>query len=297
MSCLQFTLADYNAIATEYSLPAEVITIIQALAKRFGTSIEKPVPRERRTSPFEPKDTNFKATVIEKKVGVELWMNEVRISLNKISDKNYETHCGLIVSKMLEIQNTPDSTESLRKIATTVFDIASTNRFFSEIYAKLYKSLSDVFPDVFAQILDDFIKGVSDRLRTIRYVGQNTNYDDFCNYNKENDKRKASAVFITNLTKVGLVPLATVQSLLLEIQEIIDGMMRENDKSNEVEEITENLYLLLTNQTDILREVYPLLQTRIQEIAERTKSKEFPSLSTRTIFKYSDMLDKIHLVK
>ena len=299
MACNQYNLTKYNSINTEYSLPLDVIEIINMLSKKMGGSIEKGGrERDRRSSPFESKESNthnpgFKQTVIEKKVGVELWMNEIRISLNKISEKNYDTHHANIISKMNDIQNTPDSRESMCKIASTIFEIASTNKFFSEIYARLYKSLLDVFPDVFTSILNSFIEGFTDKLRQIVYVDQNKNYDDFCNYNKENDKRKASAVFITNLVKTDVISLITVQGLIDETQALIDQLIQQDAKANEVDEITENMYLLLTSNPEILKHTYNSIKPRIQEIAG-FKSKQFSSLSSRCIFKYMDMLDKIN---
>lgn len=311
MSCIQYQLTDYNRIAAsttyaEYSLPKVVVDVVQALSKLMGVSIEKRQKDRapQRQSPFEKEvqefNPGFKQTVIEKKTGVELLMNDIRISLNKISAKNYETHREIILAKIQEIQcipvleeNTPDTPEeSICKIATTIFEIASTNKFFSEIYARLYKSLLEAFPAFFVKILNDFIEGFADKMRTIRYVDQSKNYDEFCNYNKENDKRKASAVFITNLVKSGVVPMDTVKSVVVNIQGIIDASMTEEDKVNEVDEIVENLFLLLTSNPDILREMQEDVKPRVEEIAGM-KARGLPSLSSRCIFKYRDILDKM----
>jgi hypothetical protein len=311
MSCVQYQLADYDRIAAstvfaEYLLSKEVQDVIHTLSRLFGVSMDKKQKERapRRQSPFEKEvpefNPGFKQTVIEKKSGVELLMNDIRISLNKISEKNYETHHAIIISKIREIQESQveegtskeSPEESICKIATIIFEIASTNKFFSEIYARLYKSLLEVFPEFFVNILKDFIEGFADKMTAIRYVDQSKNYDEFCNYNKENDKRKASAVFITNLVKSGVVSMDTVKSVVVSIQRIVDATVMEEDKGNEVDEIVENLFLLLTSNPDILRAIQDCVKPRVEEIAGM-KARGLPSLSSRCIFKYRDILDKM----
>ena len=69
--------------------------------------------------------------------------------------------------------------------------------------------------------------------------------------------------------------------------------MKESGKINEVEEITENIYLLLTNYSEILRESISEIKPKIKELSE-LKPKELPSMSSRAIFKYIDILEKMN---
>jgi retron-type reverse transcriptase len=48
----------------------------------------------------------------------------------------------------------------LEKIANAIFDIASTNKFYSEMYAKLYKELIQLYP-VFQKVMDIFLQKYS----------------------------------------------------------------------------------------------------------------------------------------
>jgi len=208
--------------------------------------------------------------------------------------KNYETNRVLIIERINVIKEKYNtSEEEIKKIASNIFDIASTNKFFSEIYANLYKSLMHEFPDIFTSILDVCIRGFTETIKNIKYVDQNINYDDFCKYNKENDKRKATAVFITNLAKTDVIPISTVIALIHEMYSILIEYMKEAGKLNEVEEITENIFLLLTNYGDILRESIAELKPKIKQLAE-LKPKELPSMSSRAIFKYIDIFEKMN---
>jgi hypothetical protein len=259
-------------------------------------------------------------------------MHEIRIALNKISAKNYDTNKETIFEKMAELYNlfTPlkdlilpsgadDSSSKLpvtrfvprgadsnlrqykmgnvnadiTKVANTIFEIASTNKFFSEMYAKLYKDLTVRFPDIFTDILNDFVGGFTATMKTIRYVDQNADFDEFCKYNKENDKRKATSVFITNLVKMDVIGVDVLICMIKEIFGILDEYMNRTDCVNEVEEITENIFLLLTTHLEIFpRDDLSIEINKIVRRISEMKPKELPSISSRAIFKYKDILDK-----
>jgi len=234
----------------------------------------------------------FKTTKIEKKEGS---INEIRTCLNKLSQKNYETN----KIQLLELIRNSDQAH-LPTIANTIFDTASTNKFYSEIYAQLYKELLAEF-HIFTDILQTFIQTFTETMRDIVYVDANTNYDDFCAYNKKNDARKATSVFITNLSKKGVLPIQTLATIIFQIQAIMHEYIQHNNtdikKTNEVEEITENIYLLITATHTELKSHVPeqwnILLANIQRISQ-CKAKENPSLTSRAIFKHLDMLDVFH---
>ena len=330
MSVVQYTLSDYNAIITgtyknpffeetivnvpmNYKLPDEVLDVIQKLSQKMGSvtpqsntfsSTSTNNYRHRGGRSFNPKPASidswvktpeFKPTIItEKKEGPEKIMNDIRGTLNKISNVNYDMNSELIVKYLQEMKSQPDThEEDMTKIAKNIFDIASTNKFFSETYANLYKKLMTHFPEFFTEILDKLIKGFTNTMKNIVYVDQNTNYDEFCKYNKENDKRKATTVFITNLVKMDVLPLSTAICIIQEIFDILNNYIHEPNKIIEVEEITENIFLLCTNNDIILKQTPVEIKSIVSKLASM-KSKEVPSISSRAIFKYMDLLDKMN---
>ncbi len=236
---------------------------------------------------------SFKPTQIKSKEGIEKNIDEFRILLNKISSKNYETQKESIISKMEAILSL-DSTEDPQKIAGIIFDIASTNKFYSELYADLYVELIGKF-SIFSELLDGFIQKYTDTLYKIHYVDHNVDYDGFCNYTKTNDLRKAMASFIINLMKKGVLEKQHIQSLITDIQKLLSKYMAEDDRTNEVDEIIENMFLFITmskkeleNGEEWGNNILPFVRT-----ISKMKSKEQKSLSSRAIFKCMDILDKL----
>jgi len=300
MASQQYSLNDFIGFSKTMApahtyLSKEVLEIVHYLSTKYGVAIQQ--QQESKSKDRKPKvfgasgdswiqARDFKPTVIDTKDNNG--MNEIRGALNKISAKNYDTNSAVIVQKLKELEDAA----ALEKVATNIFDIASTNKFFSEIYADLYKVLLGEFPEVFTKILDEFIEGFTETMKTIQYVDQKENYDDFCKYNKENDKRKATSVFITNLIKKGVLPMDTVISAIHTIFGILQTYINESGKTNEVEEITENIFLLITNNSDILKTAKNKLAPSIQALA-KLKAKELPSITARAIFKYMDIIEKM----
>lgn len=80
--------------------------------------------------------------------------------------------------------------------------------------------------------------------------------------------------------------------IIQEIQCILTACMDEENRINEVEEITENMFLLLTNNVVFLKSCIgkEIIQT-IHTIST-LKPKDKQSISSRAIFKCLDIVDK-----
>jgi len=314
MATIQYSVNDYNAILfgsykndisdeepMQYTLPSTVTDIIKFLSNKFGGDI---VEREKIRRPkhiHKPVEeswinpSGFKPTTFVE--GTDKLMNDIRAALNKISNKNYDANRDIILGLLQELVNEQKEDtakeKDLEKIGNNIFDIASTNKFFSEIYAKLYKDISEKFPEIFSNILTSFLEGFTNTMNTINYVDQKDNYDDFCKYNKDNDKRKATSMFITNLVKNNVIQPELLVNIIQTIQSKLNIYMNEENKVNEVEEIIENIYILLTNNITFLKSCEnTLIITFIQNLS-KLKPKDLPSMSSRAIFKCLDILDKL----
>lgn len=237
----------------------------------------------------------FKITKIDKKEGIDKLLNDIRICLNKITTKNYDGQKVQIIEYIhnMVAENDENLLDDMTKVVKSIFDIASTNKYFSELYANLYKELCDKYPD-FKTVIDVYITEYKDGIREIIYVDSSVDYDKYCNYNKINDKRKALSLFIVNLMKKNLVNTTEFIDIILYLQDLVFSYIDTPNKLNEVEEITENLFILITNsKTDIAT------QTKWESIVSnltkcsQLKAKEKPSISSRAIFKYMDVLDNL----
>jgi hypothetical protein len=240
---------------------------------------------------------NFKTTKFETKTGVEKQINDIRIVLNKISSANYDKQRDAILGHIREFfsyecEDPLEREENIKKISYSIFDIASSNKFYSELYAQLYKELISEF-EIFGTIIDSFIAGFNETIATIQYVDPDDNYDEFCRINKINDKRKATAAFIVNLMKKSVIPIDTITDIIHVFMQHILSDIKEPNKGKEVEEITETLFILITNcKTDLLthtrwiEDIYP----HIKVLSSTNAKQNNPSISNRVIFKFMDLV-------
>jgi hypothetical protein len=208
------------------------------------------------------------------------------------------------------LEDEEHNTEALmNRVASSIFTTASSNAFYSEIYARLFRDLmseesgssGSVFREVFERNLTSFMS----LFDTIEYCDPKKNYDKFCDINKANEKRKAMSLFIVNLMKIGIVEKSQVVALMRQIQELMYSNMRQEGKTNEVDELAENLFIMVkhghaalsTNagDADADANIADGFRTRVEQITEvsKMKLKSKPSITNKTIFKHLDMLDEI----
>lgn len=162
-----------------------------------------------------------------------------------MSNKNYDIQRNAILEFLNNICTDNNNDLELQKIATAIFEIASTNKFYSEMYAKIYKELMDIYP-VFQNLLTDFLLQFLNTVSDLKYVDPNIDYDAFCNYNKQNDKKKATAVFIIHMMKQTAILPKNVLDILHHLILKLETCMNTDNQLNEVEEMTElvNLFVL-----------------------------------------------------
>jgi len=281
----------------------------------------------------------FKATVIDTKQGIEKDMNDVRLLLNKLSNKKYDTQKAEILERIDTIfqaarnSKTPiekegsdaDSSvavaveqgDAVKTIAQFIFDIASTNQFYSELYAGLYQDLVASHA-VFGDVLDVFVANFRSTMDATPYCDPNTDYDGFCRHTKQNERRRATAAFFVMLVVRGVLGVDRLVDIVTHLQDLMETAIREEGRANDVEEWSELLFLFVTIGADVLlirsnrdratieagysaaiapeggyggKEETDILG-RIQTMSQR-KAKDFASLSSRAIFKHRDILDKI----
>lgn len=331
---MRYTLQDYSDVlftGYNYELPENTQNIIKNLTKELGVVIaaamaattvtQKPDDYFKQSSSHYNKRNKsdyknklrtdeswkgapaFKATKIEKKEGADLLMNEIRVCLNKISNKNYEQQRDAIfkwIQEVLEEQDEdvdpPDQLKNIKMIAQSIFDIASSNKFYSEIYAVLYRELIEkyaFFSDYISNVITEYYDGID----KIEFVDSNKDYDKYCENNKLNDKRKAMSTFIVNLMKQQVLPKNEVLDLIISIQNKIIENIDVEDKTNWIDEVTENLYILISlvaqDQDTVIGSIEEqILKIRSNiELFSKYKVKDHKSVSSRAIFKYMDILE------
>ena len=239
------------------------------------------------------KQKAFIATKIEKKEGIEKLINDIRICLNKISTKNYDSQKDSIIQYIDQIIENEEDVNDLNIIAISIFDTASTNKFYSELYATLYNELTIKYP-IFKVIINEFIDKYLESINKISYIESEVDYDKYCNNNKDNDKRRATTVFMVNLMKKNLFDKTSVLNIVIKLQDLVLSFIDQEKKLNEVDEITENIFLFISSSDKefINEEIWNAVVNNIKECSQ-LKVKEHLSISSRSIFKYKDIVDLI----
>jgi len=311
-----YDLPAFNHITQAGNLPPlteQTILMINTIARRVGapTYQRTPVfkkrshvvanhqgrrPRQRQTITGADWAAmrNFKTTKLEKnEEGLDRDIDMIRSSLNKITATNYndmKTSIIEVLGKVIE-SNPPEA--DLMKVGTSIFEIGSANKFWSKLYAGLYRDLIETFPlmkPIYEKSLSTFLELFDE----IRFVSAEEDYDEFCRINKENSKRRAMSSFFIHLMNNGVVLPSQMLDLTLLLIEKFKTLMDEEGRRNEVEELAENLLILIgqgvTSMDD--EEGWSIVVEFVEMLLSCDVHKH-SSLSSKSIFKFMDIEDDI----
>ena len=331
---LRYTLEEIENIVFngfDYSIPDDVIEKIANLAVQVGSpdyvktpvfkkrvnpmkvdpetssnssSVTKDLSKKRRGNKnmeiLQDEDWNsvrtFQTTKIETKTGIDAEFDSIRAIINKITDKNYSDMCNKII-EIIDKLVSGNSESNLSKIGENIFEIASSNRYYSKIYADLYSELSSKYNFIKEQYLQNLDK-FTELFNNIEYVDSNENYDRFCEINKINEKRKSLAAFYINLMYCGIISRHDIMTITRNLLSKVYEYISVENKKNEVEELTEVIAILYkkdlyeSNQNDISYE--KIEGFTINEIIEKianSKVKDYKSLTNKSLFKFMDLID------
>lgn len=230
----------------------------------------------------------------------------VRILLNKLTDKNVADTVTKLEQAIAEAQAKDnqqdaenkaeeDDTMMVDRVAALIFDVASNNRFFSKLYAQVYAELAKKYDFLLRTVHDHWAKFM-DLFLQIEYVDANEDYDKFCEINKKNERRKSLAAFYVNLVKLSIVGREQMHALMRELLALMYTYVQEDNKKNEVDELTETIAVLYDK--DIFRaaevEVEKIEGMTIDEVIDRmahSKVKDFKSLTSKSLFKFMDLVE------
>jgi len=247
---------------------------------------------------------NFKPTQFVASEGITKMKNELSAIFNKLSKTSLDTQKDVILSKIASILQLPysssDSIEPLEpldpsllhELINHIFTLSSGNKILVDVYANLYEWIMPL-STVCREVLNERIQTYRDTIHEIHYVDPNADYDGFCDYNKKNDTRKLQILFIVHLMLRNVVDQESVLQILLDFLKIVQNYIDTENRTNEIDEITENIFLIVSTGKQALKThslwtnaVLPILQEMSQK-----KAKEYKSLTSRAVFKYMDIVD------
>lgn len=289
---MKYSLPEITAIMNAgftYELSPEVLKTINELAQHVGSPdyVKTPVfakkvnPKEKEKEAEWKREKQFKATVLETKTGVDVKIDAIRSLLNKLTDKNYMDLRERIMNGIAEIYSDFSEADTTR-LCTIIFEIASTNRFYSKMYADLFSELIAKYDD-FNQIFLQSFANFTVLFDSVEYCDPKADYDRFCKNNKDNEKRKSLSAFFVNLSANGIVEQSEIEALIHRLLFQLNSFLQVENKKNEVDELTENIALLYKKGSN------EVLDTEIQKLST-TNVKDCVSFTNKSKFKYMDIM-------
>jgi len=328
-----YEISDFEAITWngfECELPQQMIDLISRIADQVGAPSyvktpvfpkrDKPedqdkqgqvpggaVRKKPRTTSTEITEDDwesirtFQATELKKRQGIDAHLYSIRSDLNKITDKTYDEVFAALCARIDELMDEPDTTHLLT-VGEAIFNTASSNHFFSAVYARLFRQLLHKYNAVFRTVFETNFDQFMALFKTIEHADAKKDYTRFCEVNKTNDKRRAMSLFIINLMKEGVVATCKIVDIVQQLQSLIQEHLRQLDRTNEVEELTENLFVILKDAHPFLRtghaDEWTTIVAEMEHISQlKPKNAKCPSVTNKTIFKHMDILDELKKTK
>ena len=319
---MSYSLTEFEKIG-KCDLPEPVLSSIRALCRLVGY-VEKtqntyinqynatPIitqqhkkPREKEVreriykKPKESKDEwkrpVFKATVFGQSDETQANISEIRITLNKIKEENCDNMIELIISKIDEIRDSIDfgddceMTDKMQQVFDTIYKICTSNKMFSKIYAKVLTTLCNKYMSEFNELFECKLASYLTTMHNIVDVDQNIDYDAFCEFSAINNTRKNITSLLCDIAKTGVYEsfkqsnmIKITEDLLHHILVIVDNA----EKQKEVEEISETIVIIFSHFGKELKVQF------IPVFEKLASSEKKPGLSSRTKFKYMDLIGK-----
>jgi hypothetical protein len=309
---MKYTLSEtINLINSgmKYNIPDEILEIINDLSSQVGAPnyVKTPVfakrnfEKDKKIKPSRRKKTNeewtkktvFKTTKIEKSVGLNKNVDDIRMHLNKLSDKNFDDIFNNIVKVIDDLANEDENkNENYKNIGCVIFELASGNRFYSETYAKFYCDLASKYEfmnDTLRENCDVYIETFNE----LNYVDANDNYEGFCEMNKANETRRSLSAFLVNLMKNGVLSRELINNFLVTLLCKFDELLNSDKMKNEANELCENICLLFDDTYDYSNYTIKKTMSVNNYLNHLAKSNitEFKSYSNKTKFKIMDLLN------
>lgn len=321
---LKYTLKDFNDIAFNgfnLDLSDDIIRIISGLAQEVGSpdyvktpvfkKRENPMKVEPSSSSLIPKKKrgnknmesfnddewgavrSFQTTKLEDKVGLDAKIDMIRSHLNKMTDKNYIDMRNKIIDIIDSIIVDNVGADDMTRVSSILFEIASTNRFFSKIYADLYSELITKY-DEMKTVFEVSLNKFTELFESVEFIESIVDYDKFCRINKDNEKRKALSAFFMNLMNNNIITKEKIVDITRNLLCQLYSLIYIDNKKNEVDELTENIALLYKKDLYNIVKYEQIEGMTIPQLIDKLahcKSKDYKSFTNKAIFKFMDLIE------
>lgn len=191
-------------------------------------------------------DDKYFNTKKQQKVIPTNGLQAMKLSLNKLTDKNYidiSLKMETMIEEWLKIEK---SQNEIEKMGELIFNIASNNRMFSKVYADLYTYLSSKNKTILDTFYPNFVK-YRGLFENIDVNNSSDDYDTFCKINITNEKRRAVSTFMVNLVKNNMLQSSELYSIVLRLLDMLKEMYKSPDKIIINQELIDNIIILYDN--------------------------------------------------
>tara|TARA_Y100000389_G_C17454866_1_gene517417 strand:+ start:1485 stop:2357 length:873 start_codon:yes stop_codon:yes gene_type:complete len=220
---------------------------------------------------------------------IDLIINNIRMTLNKISLMNYDIQKELIFEFIDEYLNTNDS--DIIIIVELYINITCINKNLLNVYITLWKDMIQKYDknNIFNSILVNKYKTCSD---DIEYIDSSVNYNQYCLNNKNNDKRKNLNLFVLELIKLQHIDIGYNIALINKLKNIMMNDIMNTDKFEITDEIIHLLSInIITNLDNIKQNIeWEKIKNFIVELKDKPKTERI-GISSRSYFKILDIYD------
>ena len=245
---------------------------------------------------------SFQATKIEQKSGLDAIIDKLKLAMSKLTKDKYMLIKDQIVDILNEIiEVEPDLDVLTERIGNIMFDIVLSNKTLLKLYADLLADLLGTYVWLRQSLDNRFIKYL-DLFKDMKYYDPDKNYDQFCDMNVINEKRKLTSQIFVYLSLNGLIPRLSIYELLVSLLRTMSEYINQPDKKFEVDEIAENMAILFNKDIikavedadDYDEDLYIINGLTIIELITvfaKSKAKDYKSLSNKSIFKCMDLVE------
>jgi hypothetical protein len=252
-----------------HSLNEETLTKINKIKKSLGIPINEII----------------KKTTIVKKEGD---ISKAIKLLNKISQANYDK----LKVELFELIEPIVEITDIYKITQTIFNIASSNMFYSVLFSKLYTELISKNREFYNVTQEHFDTYLND-LNKIEYVSPSTDYDGYCIYTKKMDKMKSLLTFFINLMKSNNFNIDNIIELCVVLLTKVKDTIRNVECRDKNEEFFNCIHIIIKECNDFLSFHYHLETIHKLTTEIKNLTTDNPELSIKIKFKCEDILEML----
>ena len=243
-------------------------------------------------------DPNFKATIMKKYEGFDKTLAAIRINLQKLTEMNFDK-LKIELKEYITQIITNGVKEEIYRMCDTIINEFSKSQPFSNLMAKLYSELLNEYNnEELSDMLNIFIKSYDDIITNIKssdgidHQASQEAYDEFCSNNDKNRLRQSMGLFMINIMKYNIIEKDYVLNIINYFQDMLFKAIYEKDKKSVVDELTENIYILIVNSKDDLKDLKERdnIMEKVNTLS-KLSVKDCISLTSRSKFKHMDILD------